>query len=82
MSPLSEIPAEVLLGHATSLRRLARGLLADEHAVEDVLQDTWVAALERPPASQGSLGGWLHHVTRALALKRRRSEGRRRGRDL
>lgn len=81
MNPNPEIPADVLLSHASGLRALARGLLCDEHAAEDVLQETWIAALERPPMDRVSLGAWLRQVARCLALKRRRGEGRRTRRE-
>ncbi len=52
----ARIPAvpDDLLAHADFLRGLVRGLLRDEHAREDVLQETWVAALERPPDAPGA----------------------------
>jgi len=68
---------EVLLGHAAFVRRVARGLLRDEAQVDDVLQQTWLAALTRPPGA-GNLRGWLAAVARNLALRFRRAEGRRR----
>ena len=81
MPSIPPIPADVLLTHASFLRGLAKGLLGDDHAAEDVLQETWVMALERPPANRAKLAGWLSHVTRGLALKRRRGEGRRQRRE-
>ncbi|HLF95376.1 MAG TPA: sigma factor, partial [Planctomycetota bacterium] len=48
--------AEVLLEHAAFLRRLARGILHDADAADDVAQDAIVAALgERPK----NLRAWL-----------------------
>ena len=73
--------SEALQAQAEGLRSLARGLLADEHAAEDVVQDTWVVALTRPPAAPGSPGGWLRTVARSLALKRLRSDRRRTHRE-
>jgi DNA-directed RNA polymerase specialized sigma24 family protein len=35
----------------------------DPELAEDVLQETWIAALERPP-SEGSLRAWLGVVVR------------------
>lgn len=46
-----------LLAHAGALRALARRILRDADAAEDVVQDTWMAALERPPAARERLGG-------------------------
>ena len=80
MSPTVSISRELILSHAGSLRRLARSLLADPHAAEDVLQETWLVAMQRPPGrldGHESLGGWLRAVVRSLALKRRRGESRR-----
>ncbi len=68
---------ELLLTHAAALRSTARALLHDEHAAEDVVQETWLRAWCAPPRGEGSLGGWLRRVAEGLALQRRRSEGRR-----
>ncbi len=84
VSPLttpSPIPNELLTTQAGGLRALARGLLVDEHGAEDVVQETWVTALERPPANREGWAGWLRAVARSLALKRRRGEGRRVARE-
>src|SRR5262249_30885373 len=40
-------------------------------------QETYVAALERPPRRPGPLTGWLAGVVRHLAWKSRRSDARR-----
>jgi RNA polymerase sigma-70 factor (ECF subfamily) len=66
-----------LLRHAKGLRALARGLLRDEHAAEDVVQETWTLALGKPPRDRAHAGSWLRQVALSLALKRRRGEGRR-----
>jgi len=71
------LPSGELFRHAEFLQRLARGLLRDEQAAEDVAQDAFVLALERPPQAQGSLSAWLARVVRNLAHNRRTSEQRR-----
>ncbi len=76
-----EWPEDLLARHAAALRALARGLLRDEHAADDVVQETWLAALERPPRSRERLAGWLRQVTRSHAMMRRRGEGRRAERE-
>lgn len=80
-------PSE-LYSHADSIRKLVRGVLADDHATEDVLQDTYVMALEHPPHSlaetnenRSSLGGWLRTVAKSIALKRVRGASRRSRRE-
>ena len=75
------IPSDMLLAHAGALRALAKRILGDAEAAEDVVQETWVAALERPPARRERISGWLGAVARTLAWKRLRSEERRRTRE-
>ncbi len=72
--------AEELLSHAGFLRGLARGLLADEHAADDVVQETYLAALRRPPA-KGNVRAWLGRVAKNLALTARRGARRREARE-
>ena len=81
MQEAIEVTPELLRNHADALRPLARRLLKDDDAAEDVLQDTWLVALRHPPARLDSLGGWLRTVTRSLALKRLRGESRRARRE-
>ncbi len=68
-------PAE-LLAHEEFMRRLAIRLLGDEHHADDVVQETWLAALQKPPRHGANVRGWLSRVVRNLSLKRRRSETR------
>lgn len=70
------VDAEELLAQTSWVRALVRRLVVDEGQVEDLLQDTWVAALERPADGDrnGGLRAWLAAVARNLALRRRRRE--------
>jgi RNA polymerase sigma-70 factor (ECF subfamily) len=62
------IDPEVLLHEHAWLRRLARTLAADPASADDLVQDTWVAALERPPRASGAdLRAWLAAVARNFA---------------
>jgi len=63
---------EELTAHSQWVRRLARSLVHDETAADDLVQDTWVAALSRPPSDRQALRGWLGRVVRTLAWKRQR----------
>ncbi len=65
---------ELLSNHAAFVRSIARGLLSDDQA-EDVVQESLLVSLQRPP--RGNPRAWLGAVARKLALMRRRSEGRR-----
>ena len=83
MPNVPHLTPELLREHGASLRSLARQLLADEAAAEDVVQETWIAYLDRPPrdGSEGAVAAWLRKVVRRLALNRLRSEGRRTERE-
>jgi RNA polymerase sigma factor (sigma-70 family) len=73
---------EALLSHGDHLRALIRGLLFDEHEVEDVVQECWQRAIEQGPREPGALGAWLRTVARNVAHNRRRSRTRRQRREL
>ena len=82
--------AEALLDHAHWLGALARRLVGDPELAQDLVQDTWVRAIERPPPGRGqadrtgessSLRGWLARVLVNRAREVRRSDGARRARE-
>ncbi len=70
-----------LLSHREWIRGLARRLVRDEHAAEDVAQDAMATALDRRPPVLGSLRGWLTTVTRSRAIDRQRSDSARAARE-
>jgi RNA polymerase sigma-70 factor (ECF subfamily) len=77
MDDSSRPDCAALLAHAGWVRGLARHLVADAHAADDVAQDALVAALAGAPARRGALAAWLAGVVRNLArLERRRSANR------
>jgi RNA polymerase sigma-70 factor (ECF subfamily) len=71
----------LLLRHASFVRALARRLASDESSADDLVQDTWLAALERPNADVRSPERWLRGVVANLWRERRRSNDRRRERE-
>jgi RNA polymerase sigma-70 factor (ECF subfamily) len=77
------IREEELLAQMGWVRALARSLLSDPSIAEDVAQDTWVAATERPPRARDGAGlkAWLASVTRTLARQSVRSTNRRTARE-
>jgi RNA polymerase sigma-70 factor (ECF subfamily) len=78
------IDPELLLRQTGWLRRLALELLGDPQRAEDVLQDTWLAALRRPPEVGGDerrLRAWLARVVRNLSLHTKRGEAHRSARE-
>ena len=64
------LPTDALLLHAHFVRRVARAL-AGGGGAEDLCQDTWVAALSRPPADPSALRSWLATVVRNLFRNQR-----------
>lgn len=79
--PGTPLGSDELLAHAGFLRALARGLCSDAARADDLVQDTFVAALERPPAERGSLRAWLATAARHLASNRARADARRAERE-
>ena len=55
---------ESLLEHADWVRALARNLVRDLDRADDVVQDTWMSALESPPRDARNPRGWLGAMIR------------------
>jgi RNA polymerase sigma-70 factor (ECF subfamily) len=72
---------EDLLGEAEWLSRLARKLVGDPVEADDVVQDTWIAALKSRPERGTPLRPWLTAVARNFARMRRRAESAREVRE-
>src|SRR5262245_23332549 len=72
---------EALLEHATWLRALARSLVGDAALADDLTQETWVAALRRPPEGDRDVRPWLGTVLRNVARFRGRGDGNRAARE-
>src|SRR5690242_5909549 len=67
---------EALMAHATWARALARRLVGDPDAADDLVQETLVATWRHPPALDRPLRPWLATVLRNLARARRRGAAR------
>ncbi|MHC4135205.1 MAG: sigma-70 family RNA polymerase sigma factor [Planctomycetota bacterium] len=68
---------EALLVHEPLVRGLARSLLRGDARVDDVVQETWVAALKGGPRRPASLRAWLAAVARNIAYSVRRRDAAR-----
>jgi len=71
------VHARALLEHQEFVRSLAKSLLKDEHAAQDVAQETLLTLLTHPPRTLESMRGWLAQVTRNRARSVARREMRR-----
>lgn len=66
---------EVLQTYCRFVRTLARQLISDEHAAEDIAQKTLLSLIERPPRDTHHLLPWLRRVVWNLSrneIRRRR----------
>ncbi len=68
---------ETLLAHAGFVRAIARSLVSDENRVDDIVQETWLAALRHPPRHRRSIRAWLGTIALNVARSTLRSESRR-----
>ncbi len=67
--------------HRPMVEAVARRVLGDHHAAEDVAQATFLVLARKVDALAGGdpdIGGWLHRVARDLARDRRSAEAARR----
>jgi RNA polymerase sigma-70 factor (ECF subfamily) len=72
---------EDLLTEGEWVGALALGLAGDADGAQELMQETWLAALRRPPVVAGSARPWLATVARNASRFARRSAGERRQRQ-
>jgi RNA polymerase sigma-70 factor (ECF subfamily) len=80
-APTSHADVSELLQHSAWIRHLARVLVRDEALADDLVQETWLAALRSPPRAGEPARPWLAEVLRNALRMRLRGEGRRRRRE-
>ena len=68
--------SEELLEHEEFVRAIVRQLLSDGSRVDDVVQETLLRALQKPPRARSALKAWLARVARNIALTIMRREKR------
>src|SRR5437868_11872520 len=79
MHPADPPEIDALLAHRGLVQRIARALVGPGGAAEDVVQETWVAALRSGPREPTSLRPWLARVAERFGLAElRRGRARRR----
>lgn len=77
----SQLDVQELLTAQDFVRRLARSLVFDQQRVDDVVQEAWLAAVQRPPLQRGAVVSWFRSTLHHLARNRARDEARRRRRE-
>jgi RNA polymerase sigma-70 factor (ECF subfamily) len=75
------IQPEQLLAEAGWVRRLARRLVLDQAAADDVVQETWLRALEREADAPNRLRPWLGGIIRNIVRHAARDTARRTARE-
>lgn len=78
---MQEFDPEEVRSQQEFLRRLARKLVRDEHVADDLVQETWVAALQAPAGLVSRLRPWLATVLRHQAINRSVADARRERRE-
>lgn len=80
---MSRVPdLQAILDHQDFVLRLARGLVADPAAADDLAQDTWLSYLQHPPRAAAAVRSWLGRVVHNRARNRSREDRRRALREL
>ncbi|HEX6812546.1 MAG TPA: RNA polymerase sigma factor [Planctomycetota bacterium] len=74
--PPFDITAHVVR-HGAALRALAIELVGDAATADDVVQQTWLGALRRPPRHDAAIGGWLATLLRNVVRGFNRRDRRR-----
>ncbi len=73
-TPQTPPPLQSLLKHEPFVRAILRRMMVGEDMVADLTQDTWVRALQNPPAEDRPVRAWLATVARNLARDSRRAQ--------
>jgi len=71
------VDIERLLENSGWLKSLALGLVRDDASADDLIQETWLAALKTPPKHDRTARSWLMRVVRNLANRTNRDHARR-----
>src|SRR5688572_22264543 len=74
VTPSERPDLALLLGESRWLAALARRLVGDGLEADELAQETLATAIERPPATDRPLRGWLATVLRGRLADRRREE--------
>lgn len=77
MSRPDGTPFDAMLAHLPWARALARDLVKDVDQAEDLVQEVWMRAMQRPPRNPGALRSWIASVMKNSVAEHGRRESRR-----
>jgi len=80
--PSIGLSAEILLTHSAWLTKLARALVVSDDEIDDVVQQTYVQALAKPPRHTENLRAWLAAIARNIVRSKSRSDTSRVAREV
>ncbi len=79
--PSDALTLESLLEYEPFVRKVLRNMLVEEDQLPDLVQETWVRVLKRPPTQKAGVRAWLATVARNLARDQKRTRGHRQQRE-
>lgn len=82
MNEDSPVPLSELLAHRRLLEQLALRMTGDREGAEELVQEAWLVALQRPPRHADNLTAWLRGVLRHLRYRSWRRAARTRSTEL
>src|SRR5438034_363306 len=63
-----------IAAQSAALRSMVRALIADDATADDVVQETWLAAMEYPERPGFAPGAWLRGIARNIVRHMRRGD--------
>ena len=76
-NPPHTLSLESLIEYEPFVRKVLRNMVVDEDQLGDLVQETWVRVLRRPPEDRQGIRGWLATVARNLARDAKRGASHR-----
>jgi RNA polymerase sigma factor (sigma-70 family) len=78
---VQSLSLEALQEHAGWMRRLVGYMVRDSSRIDDLVQETWMAAIGNPPPAGLPLKAWLKGIASRTTMASRRGDARRKNRE-
>jgi RNA polymerase sigma-70 factor, ECF subfamily len=79
--PRTRFDDQAVVSQTAALRLMVRALIRDDATVDDVVQETWLTAMQRPVRPGFEPGAWLRGIARNVVRHLRRGDLRRADRE-